>query len=107
MPYEKYTFPQTYGWVNVGGVTNEEYLASIPDTDPWKPAIVACHEDLVKIDPEYRISQIKEKFGGLRYYYDSSVLWDSPEGKRMMERTHQAEREVEALVIHRTANNEK
>lgn len=45
-------------------------------SDPWWPAINRCHEALVAIDPDYRINQIKEKFGGLRYYY--STYLDDP-----------------------------
>lgn len=38
----------------------------------WYPIIIACHKELVAIDPDYEIVQIKEKFGGLRYYYSSN-----------------------------------
>lgn len=34
----------------------------------WVPLIAKLHIDLIKIDPKYRISQVKEKFGGLRFY---------------------------------------
>lgn len=39
----------------------------------WEDLIIECHEELVKIDPNYTIFQIKEKFGGLRYYFDSDT----------------------------------
>lgn len=39
----------------------------------WKDIIDRTHEKLKYIDPDYTIAQIKEKFGGLRYYFDSSV----------------------------------
>jgi hypothetical protein len=38
----------------------------------WKKIVDRTHEKLKYIDPEYKIAQIKEKFGGLRYYYDNS-----------------------------------
>ena len=34
----------------------------------WFPLIVQLDRDLAKIDPDYTIAQIKEKFAGLRYY---------------------------------------
>lgn len=34
----------------------------------WWPIIEGLHQQLLLIDPEYQIDQIKEKFGGLRYY---------------------------------------
>jgi hypothetical protein len=40
--------------------------------DGWKDIIHRTHDKLKYIDPEYKISQIKEKFGGLRYYYNMS-----------------------------------
>jgi len=38
----------------------------------WLPLITECHERLYAIDKEYEVLQIKEKFGGLRYYFRSS-----------------------------------
>ena len=38
----------------------------------WKEIIRNTDEKLKYIDPEYTIAQIKEKFGGLRYYFDQS-----------------------------------
>ena len=40
--------------------------------DGWKDIIRNTDDKLKFIDPEYTIAQIKEKFGGLRYYYDHS-----------------------------------
>lgn len=39
----------------------------------WFQIIMDLHNDLVRIDPNYRIFQIKEKFGGLRFYYSAST----------------------------------
>lgn len=38
----------------------------------WWEMIVHCDRELSQIDPSYSILQIKEKFGGLRYYYRPS-----------------------------------
>jgi hypothetical protein len=38
----------------------------------WHLIIVATDEAMARIDPGYRVHQIKEKFGGLRYYFRAS-----------------------------------
>lgn len=38
----------------------------------WHGIINDTHIKLKYIDPEYKIDQIKEKFGGLRYYFTPS-----------------------------------
>lgn len=38
----------------------------------WQSLIEQLHIDLLNIDPNYTIDQIKEKFGGLRYYMTPS-----------------------------------
>jgi antirestriction protein ArdC len=43
----------------------------------WKDIIDRTHEKLKYIDPDYKIAQIKEKFGGLRYYFDPSFDYGS------------------------------
>lgn len=42
----------------------------------WQPLVRETHEKLVALDPDYTIDQVKEKFGGLRYYFSGSE--DSP-----------------------------
>lgn len=39
----------------------------------WYPLIVQLDADISALDPNYRIYQVKEKFGGLRYYIEPSV----------------------------------
>lgn len=39
----------------------------------WYDIIVECNRRLEMLDPDYKIFQIKEKFGALRYYYESNV----------------------------------
>lgn len=34
----------------------------------WDSIIIKLDEELAKIDPNYEVHQVKEKFGGLRYY---------------------------------------
>ena len=38
----------------------------------WFPLIDQLDKDLTAIDPNYEIHQVKEKFGGLRYYAQAS-----------------------------------
>lgn len=51
-----------------------DYLEPYGDEvgEGWAPIVLKCHRQLKHLDPEYGIVQIKEKFGGLRYYYESS-----------------------------------
>lgn len=65
-------------------MTDDELMANILDRiDPnfgkyidcgegWHPIICRIHAELLEIDPEYVIHQIKEKFGSLRYYFAPS-----------------------------------
>lgn len=38
----------------------------------WYPLVVATDARLARLDPHYRVHQIKEKFGTLRYYFQPS-----------------------------------
>lgn len=37
----------------------------------WLPTVIKLNEQLAELFPDYAIDQIKEKFGGLRYYIDT------------------------------------
>jgi hypothetical protein len=44
--------------------------------DGWVDLIYKCHLEILEIDPHYRIHQIKEKLGTLRYYYHTEMgVW--------------------------------
>lgn len=49
----------------------------------WTPIINLTHAKLRHLDPDYKIDQIKEKFGGLRYYFTPSVDFGSIVGQIM------------------------
>ena len=51
-----------------------EYYKSIDVDEGWYQLIVDCDKELTAIDPNYQILQIKQKFGGLRYYFHPSQL---------------------------------
>lgn len=36
----------------------------------WYPIVEELHKQMLAVDPGYTIQQIKEKFGGLRYYWE-------------------------------------
>jgi hypothetical protein len=38
----------------------------------WHQIVLDCHKELLAIDPNYIPLQVKEKFGGLRYYIEIS-----------------------------------
>lgn len=45
-------------------------IGSIDVNAGWLPIVVDLHRSILRLDPEdYQVTQIKEKFGGLRFYY--------------------------------------
>jgi len=48
---------------------NNGYYVEQFRNHPWYPAILTAHLELEELIPGYNITQIKEKFGGLRYYF--------------------------------------
>jgi hypothetical protein len=41
--------------------------------DGWKWIVEDCDRLLARLDPDYEIQQVKEKFGTLRYYYETEA----------------------------------
>jgi len=60
-------------------MTKEDILARIPErwgkylsvSRGWYEIVFALDRDIAALDPDYTIAQVKEKFGGLRYYIDN------------------------------------
>lgn len=50
----------------------------------WRPLIRGLDANLRDLDPDYRIGQVKEKFGGLRYYIDSFAEEHREEAYRLI-----------------------
>jgi hypothetical protein len=48
------------------------YYKSVDVDEGWYQIVVDCDNLLTEIDPDYKIVQIKQKFGGLRYYFQPS-----------------------------------
>lgn len=40
-------------------------------SDGWKDLVLKTDRMLAHMDPNYKINQVKEKFGGLRYYFET------------------------------------
>lgn len=73
------------------------YWRGIDIGDGWIPIVIELDQKLLELYPNYKISQIKEKFGTLRYYVEGipyfeddgetrtpgSLLIDEAEGKTM------------------------
>lgn len=49
------------------------YGKHIACDEGWHHLVAKCHLEMMEIDPNYKIYQIKEKFGGLRYYFDTKL----------------------------------
>ena len=48
--------------------------ASVEFDKGWYQIVIDCDFELSQLDPGYTILQVKEKFGGLRYYFTPSKL---------------------------------
>ena len=46
------------------------YKKCFPVGEGWRPIVTKLVDDIIKIAPNTHITQIKEKFGGLRFYCD-------------------------------------
>jgi len=49
-----------------------QYGGSNPVGKGWVPIVEQLDKDISELDPDYNITQVKEKFGTLRYYCDYS-----------------------------------
>ena len=48
------------------------YFQRIEVDEGWYQLVIDCDAELSQIDLNYSLFQVKEKFGGLRYYFQSS-----------------------------------
>lgn len=54
--------------------TPDEFVASHHVGKGWVPLVEKLVDDILALEPEnFRIHQVKEKFGGLRFYYGCSA----------------------------------
>jgi len=61
---------------------SDGYLEIIDVNKGWHPIIIELNEKIAAIHPDYKIHQVKEKFGGLRFY---SNVMDAEVGKLISE----------------------
>jgi hypothetical protein len=61
----------------------------------WYPLLVELDEQLRALLPDYVIHQVKEKFGGLRYYWESGEGVQDPDDRKAAERIADLERRME------------
>jgi hypothetical protein len=79
------------------GLPWESTYQSLDIGPGWLPVIERLHADLLKIDPNYVVAQVKEKFGGLRFYaYPGGVNKAMDANKAFYDRIRQAENEAAA-----------
>jgi hypothetical protein len=60
-------------------MSREDILARIPErwgkwltiNPGWYDTVFQLDKDIAALDPNYTIAQVKEKFGGLRYYIET------------------------------------
>lgn len=60
----------------------------------WNALIFECHLSLKSVDPDYKILQIKEKVGQLRYYFSTTHKLRSARHIQMKESVRNAERQA-------------
>lgn len=48
----------------------EGYFRFLSIHPGWYPIVAKLNEDIAALYPDYQVLQVKEKFGGLRYYYE-------------------------------------
>lgn len=72
------------------------YMFSCPPE--WEELIVQLDKDLAAIDPDYQVQQVKEKFGGLRYYFGTYHSVGSWQRERMQNLVFKAEEASFALL---------
>ena len=58
------------GFVKSNPANNDAYVELWSD-HPWYPVISNVHRQIEELLPGYNVAQIKEKFWGLRYYFDA------------------------------------
>jgi len=90
MPYEwtKDTFQSKKHKTQI---ENLETICSMPEKG-WQDIVLRLHKKLTMLDPEYRIVQIKEKFGILRFYYETDIKYIASK-QSMMRYVADAEKE--------------
>lgn len=67
----------------------------------WYPLVIATDRQLTRLDARYRVHQIKEKFGTLRYYCQASGDDPDPELLDAMDAITDAAERASATICER------
>lgn len=51
---------------------NKDWFAGFDLPEGWVDLVYRCHCELLEEAPDYKLTQVKEKFGGLRFYYEGA-----------------------------------
>ena len=70
------------------------YKDYFPVGQGWKKLVLKLVKNLIKIDPEIEVMQVKEKFGGLRFYINGVTRKNVEEVYRLI-----TEAEIESYYI--------
>ena len=56
----------------------EIYRDCFPVGEGWRPLVEKLVDDIIAIDPDIDVTQVKEKYGGLRFYvlYGDDAVFD-------------------------------
>lgn len=65
---EEETHPSHYRLAPLLNRIPAGYIEVIEVSEGWHPIIIELDKQIAAIHPDYKIHQVKEKFGGLRYY---------------------------------------
>ena len=58
---------------HIESLLHTDFAGYIECDHGWDEIIIKCHDELIALDPKYVPVQIKQKFGGLRYYFETEV----------------------------------
>lgn len=75
-------------------VPRDEAWSGITVRAGWAKVVLETDAALARLDPNYLIYQVKEKYGGLRYYTSFGEIEDHPEARTII---RDAERRVEHI----------
>lgn len=68
-----------------------EFQGNIGYFNEWIDLLIELHEKLVELDPDYTIFQVKNKFGGLRFYFTPSENCSNANADKMCKLVDDAE----------------
>lgn len=72
-----------------------DFTRTIDVDEGWYPLVVSLDAQLLLLDPDYKVFQIKEKFGGLRFYMKAS----KPENVEVYKKMQKLIRDYEQLSL--------